>query len=106
MFAIQVRGSAGQGATTDRDPRIMRAAREFESELLGSLFSSLEKSFTSLDGDDQGTVLNVGSEVYQAMGMRALAAKLAASGGLGIAQMISRELASKQPANLSGATAK
>ena len=65
-----------------------KAAREFEAQLIGSLLASYEKTFASLPGD--GDV--PGSDNYNYMGTEALASALAASGGFGIAAMITRSL--------------
>jgi Rod binding domain-containing protein len=68
--------------------KIVRAARDFESVLLGSVFGALEHTFSELGGKPS----DPGSENYQAMAMQALGKRLAASGGVGIANMIVRNL--------------
>jgi Rod binding domain-containing protein len=65
-----------------------KAAREFESHLIGSLLASYEKTFASLPGDTQVP----GSDNYNYLGTEALASALSASGGFGIAAMIIRNL--------------
>lgn len=67
-----------------------KAAREFEAHLIGSLLESYEKTFASLPGEN----LVAGSDNYNYLGTEALASALAASGGFGIAAMITRSLAS------------
>jgi len=64
-----------------------KAARDFESLLLTSLFDSLEKTFT---GESQDST--PGSANYRMMGTRALAEAVAAGGGVGIADFILRHL--------------
>jgi Rod binding domain-containing protein len=64
-----------------------KAARDFESVLLTSLFDSLQKSF-AFDSQDS----TPGSSDYRLMGTRALAEAVAASGGIGIARLILRHL--------------
>lgn len=64
-----------------------KAARDFESLLLSSLFDSLEKTF-AWDHED-GTA---GASAYRLMGTRALAEAVAADGGIGIAWLIVKHL--------------
>jgi Rod binding domain-containing protein len=64
-----------------------KAARDFESILLGSVFDSLEKTFTW--DSDSGPV---GSSAYGTLATKALADTVAASGGIGIARLILRHL--------------
>jgi Rod binding domain-containing protein len=68
--------------------RVMRAAHQFEAVLLNSLLGSLEHSFSALPGKKSDSI----ADNYHAMGMQALASSLAASGGLGIANMIAHNL--------------
>jgi Rod binding domain-containing protein len=69
---------AGRGA---------KAAREFESVLLTSLFESLQKSF-AFDPQDS----TPGASDYRLMGSRAMADAVSAAGGIGIAKLILRHL--------------
>jgi len=68
--------------------RVLRAAQDFEAVLLGSLLRSLQETLSAVPGEDR----DVGSDDYRYLGTQALAAGLAASGGLGIADMIVRNL--------------
>jgi Rod binding domain-containing protein len=74
--------------------RAQRAAQQFEAVLLNSLFGSLEHSFSNLPGSQSSPE----SDNYHALGIEALAASVAASGGLGIADRIVRSLLKNQPA--------
>jgi Rod binding domain-containing protein len=65
-----------------------KAAREFEAQLIGSLLASYEKTFATLPGQSDVP----GSDNYNYLGTEALASALAASGGFGIAAMITRNL--------------
>jgi Rod binding domain-containing protein len=65
-----------------------KAAREFEAQLIGSLLASYEKTFATLPGQSDVT----GSDNYSYLGSQALASAMAASGGFGIAAMITRSL--------------
>jgi Rod binding domain-containing protein len=64
-----------------------KAAREFESVLLTSLFDSLENSF-AFDPKDE----TPGASDYRRMGAQALAGAVSAGGGIGIARLILRHL--------------
>lgn len=77
--------SPAQGS---HDEKLVRAAHQFEAVLLNQLLGSLEHSFSNLgkhkaeDGSDQ----------YQFLGMQTLATSIAEHGGVGIAEMIIRNL--------------
>lgn len=81
--------SALAGMATPQAPleKTAKAAHEFESQLLASLFDSLQKSF-AFDSQDSAP----GADDYRLMGTRALAEAVAAGGGIGIAQLILRHL--------------
>jgi Rod binding domain-containing protein len=75
--------------------RISKAARDFETILLRSLLEPMQKSFSKIcNVGDQA-----GQEDYQYMGSEALASALAASGGLGISQLITKQLTRAQQKN-------
>lgn len=65
-----------------------KAAREFETSLIGSLLESLEKTFAALPGESTLP----GADDYSYLGTQALAEGLASRGGFGIAAMISQHL--------------
>lgn len=65
-------------------PKAMKAAREFEAQLIGSLLESLEKTFAAVPGADaDGSADN-----FNYLGNQALAQVLAERGGFGIANFI------------------
>jgi len=68
--------------------RVTRAARQFEAVLLNSLLGSLEHSFSALPGKKPDSI----ADNYHSMGIQALTSTLAARGGVGIANMIVRNL--------------
>lgn len=74
---------AGALASRLKSGKAEKAAREFESTLLASLFDSLQKSF-SFDADDQ----TPGAADYRLMATRALAEAVSEGGGIGIARMV------------------
>ena len=65
-----------------------KAAREFETHLIGSVLESLEKSFAAVPGESS----LAGDDDYNYLGSEALAQALAARGGFGIAAIINRYL--------------
>jgi Rod binding domain-containing protein len=69
-------------------PKLVKAARQFEALLLESLLGPMERTFSALPGGAN----QAGSDTYNSLGVQALSAGLAASGGLGIASMIVRNL--------------
>jgi len=92
--ACTVEYSPSLAAEGSRTEKLVRAARQFEAVLLNQLFGSLERTFSVL-GDEK---TETGSDHYRFLGMQALASSVAAKGGLGIADMIIRNL--KQRENL------
>ena len=70
-------------AATMKSGKAEKAAREFESVLLASLFDGLQKSF-SFDAQDD----TPGASDYRLMGTRALADAVSSGGGIGIARLI------------------
>ena len=68
--------------------KVMQAAQEFEAILLESFVNPLEHTFSKLPGDD----VELGVNGYQDMAAQALVSGLAKAGGLGIADMIVRNL--------------
>jgi len=68
--------------------KLVRAARQFEAVLLSQLLGSLERTFAAF-GEKK---TENGQDHYQFLGIQALASSLATKGGLGIADMIVRNL--------------
>ena len=65
-----------------------KAARDFEAQLIGSVLASTEKTFAALPGDNTLP----GDDDYNYLGTEALASALSASGGFGIATLITHYL--------------
>ena len=74
----------------EESKKIEKSAKEFESILLGSWLQQAEQSFGSLPGGDDDE--DAGKEQFQAMAMQSLGTSMTASGGIGIAKMISTQL--------------
>jgi Rod binding domain-containing protein len=72
--------------------KIEKSANEFESILLGSWLQQAESSFGSLPGGDDDGDSDTSKEQFQGMAMQSLGTSMTASGGIGIAKMISKQL--------------
>jgi Rod binding domain-containing protein len=91
------------------DAKIDKSARDFESMLLSNWLQQAEQSMASVPGadddEDAGT-----REQMMSLGVQSLANSMTASGGIGIAKMISKALHSaadrQQPAAAPTAAAK
>jgi Rod binding domain-containing protein len=85
---VELSSALGNLATTTAPAsKGAKAAREFESVLLTSLFDSLQKSFAF---DPQDATPGAGD--YRMMATKALADAVSAGGGIGIARLILRHL--------------
>jgi Rod binding domain-containing protein len=76
---------------TNQDAKIEKSARQFEAMLLSNWLQQAEQSFATVPGvddDDDGD----GKSQLMSLGVQSLADSLAASGGIGIAAMISKAL--------------
>jgi len=65
-----------------------KAARDFETSLIGSVLESMEKTFATLPGESTLP----GTDDYNYLGTQALAEGLVSRGGFGIAAMILQHL--------------
>ena len=74
------------------DAKIEKSSRDFESILLGSWLQGAEQSFGTVPGGSGEDDEDTGKEQFQGIATQALAGSLAASGGIGIAAMISKSL--------------
>ena len=83
---------SGTGQDPKLDAKIEKSSRDFESILLGSWLQGAEQSFGTVPGGDGEDDEDTGKEQFQGIATQALAGSLAASGGIGIAAMISKSL--------------
>lgn len=79
-------------ATTKEDAKIDKAGHDFESLLLTSWLQEAEQSFATVPGTDEEEESDSGKQQYMSLGMEALGKAMAASGGVGIAKMITSQL--------------
>jgi Rod binding domain-containing protein len=83
--------------------KIDKAARDFESILLGEWLEKAEKSFATVPGQsDENT--DPGHDQFQSIGCQFLAESLSKSGGIGIAAMISKHLKAVEEQRNTGET--
>ena len=88
--ASQVIRQAASVAT--ENSKIEKSAKDFESILLGSWLQQAEQSFGSVPGGDGDDDEDSGKEQFQGFAMQSLGTSMTASGGIGIAKMISTQL--------------
>jgi Rod binding domain-containing protein len=79
-------------SANDKSGKIDKAAKDFESILLGEWLEKAEKSFASVPGVDPDQDSDAGHDQYQSIGCQFLAEALSKAGGIGIASMISKHL--------------
>lgn len=85
-------GGAEAASVTREDTKIAKAGKDFESILLGSWLQQAEQSFAKVPGGDGEDEEDAGKDQFQGIAMQALAGSLTASGGIGIARMITKHL--------------
>jgi len=76
---------AGLPAQTQSTHRAMKAAQEFEVQLLCSILQPLENTFSAVSGSVDPSCKG---GAYGDMGTQAVASALATAGGIGIAKML------------------
>lgn len=79
--------------TRNENNKIDKAAAQFESILLGTWLGQAEQSFGTVPGGDgEDPDADAGKDQLQGIAIQSLAGALTASGGIGIAKMISAQL--------------
>jgi peptidoglycan hydrolase FlgJ len=86
-------GSAGPSSAPPTDPRIKKAAQEFEAIFVRQMLKSVEKTTAA----GAGTQATAGENTYGSMVVGALADSISKAGGLGLADVISASLARTLP---------
>lgn len=79
---------AGKGPSSDA--KIEKGAKEFEAVLMGSWLQQAEQSFATVPGTDDEK--DPGADQMMSLGIQSLSTAMAASGGIGIAKMISKAM--------------
>ena len=91
--AIQL---ANRAHGTQDKSSVESAAKQFESILLQKWLEDAEHSFAKVPGDDSDDATkDPGADQFKSLAMQQLAEKMTASGGVGIAKMIVRQLSPK-----------
>jgi Rod binding domain-containing protein len=89
-----------QTPETPAHRKLRKAAEEFESMMIAQLWQGFQSGLSSLTGESQPA----GSETLNSLATQSMSTALAHRGGLGLAQMIVRQL--EPSLNHSGAGAK
>ncbi len=90
-------------AAPGNDTKIDKSSKDFESMLLSSWLQQAYESFGSVSGEDEDGDLDSGKQQFQGMAMQALGTTMTASGGIGIAKMITGYLHRKDEAGADAA---
>ncbi len=90
LQADRVRALGESLKSGSSNARIAKAAKDFEAILLSQWVQDAERCFASVPGEDSEESGLPGKDAYQGMGAQAIGGALAASGGIGIAKMITR----------------
>lgn len=85
-------GQLQSKAGTQGNTKIEGAAKEFESMLLSNWLQQAEQSMATVPGADDQDEDGAGRDQMMSLGVQSLAGALTASGGIGIAGMISKAL--------------
>jgi len=95
LSAVSGLHAAGAAQKTEpaTDPKALKAAKDFEAIFLRTLLSSLEKT-TSMSG---GGKLTTGQSTYGSMVVGAMADQISGTGGIGLADIVAKSLASHAP---------
>jgi len=80
--------SATPAAETPAHRKLRKAAQDFEGILISQLWGEFQTGFSSLTGNAP----LAGSDTLNSLALQALSSALASRGGLGIGQMLVREL--------------
>jgi Rod binding domain-containing protein len=99
LLQSRSKGLVQQAARAEKtqDPsKVDTAAKQFESILLQKWLEDAEHSFAKVPGDDPDQQnVDPGADQFRSLAMQQLAEKMTASGGVGIAKMIVRQLSHK-----------
>ena len=79
-------------SSSRENAKIDKAGKDFESILLGNWLQQAEQSFAKVPGGDGTDDDDSSKDQFQGIAMQALAGSLTASGGIGIAKMITEHL--------------
>ncbi|HZP63311.1 MAG TPA: hypothetical protein VFB28_07845 [Terriglobales bacterium] len=92
MNPVSQAAKATSLSADERAKKLNHAARQFEAVLLNQLFDSLEHTFSVL-GEEK---TSAGADQYRFLGIQALCSRISEHGGLGIADMIVRNVEARE----------
>ncbi len=92
---------SGQSSASEL-PKLVKAAGEFESMLLESLWKSMKETFTDPDDPDSDPTV----QSFDDWGIQSMANAVGSAGGLGIKNMILKYLGPTLSASVPGAASK
>jgi Rod binding domain-containing protein len=102
LGAIGALGSAQATAQTEKadkpDPKLLKAARDFEAIFVRQMLKSVEKTTAA----GAGAAKSAGQNTYGSMIVDTLSESITAGGGMGLSEMIARSMMASHP-NLKGA---
>lgn len=87
---------SGTSTPSGEDTKALKAGKDFESVLLGSWLQQAQQTFATVPGGDSQDDQDPGKDQFQGIAMQALAGSLTASGGIGIARLITNSLRTSQ----------
>jgi Rod binding domain-containing protein len=99
--AINSATSSAAAKADAPDPKLLKAAKEFESIFVRQMLKQLEKTTAA----GAGTQASAGEKTYGSMIVDTLSDSIQKAGGLGLADVIAQSMAMSNPALRASATA-
>jgi Rod binding domain-containing protein len=98
--AINSATSSAAAKADAPDPKLLKAAKDFESIFVRQMLKQLEKTTAA----GAGTQASAGEKTYGSMIVDTLSDSIQKAGGLGLADVIARSMATSNPALRASAT--
>jgi Rod binding domain-containing protein len=99
--AINSATAAAPAKTDAPDPKLLKAAKDFESIFVRQMLKGLEKTTAA----GAGAQASAGEKTYGSMIVDTLSESIQKAGGLGLADVIAKSMAMSHPSLKAGATA-
>src|SRR5882724_3935694 len=93
ISSIQAATAAGAPKAEAPDPKVLKAARDFEAIFVRQMLKSLEKTTAA----GCGTQASAGEKTYGSMIVDTLSESMSKAGGLGLAEVIAKSFAVQHP---------
>ena len=93
-------GAAAAAKPAAPDPKLLQAAKDFESIFVRQMLKGLEKTTAA----GAGTSASAGEKTYGSMIVDTLSDSISKAGGLGLADVIAQSMAMSNPALKAGAS--